>query len=190
MNKDFRILCTGNPNDVGLAKSIKSLYPETTFLSRSSGYDLFEFTCDTEIKFREQLKLHNVFINYSWVTYGVQQKLLQITAEEWIKGHVINIGSTNEDHNVLARLEPEYTEDKLKLRSLSLQLNNEHFKTTHVVVGGFQATSVGSMPNMDPINIANAIKWIIEQEFEIPIIGIQKSSDYIRNWIRQQENKL
>jgi hypothetical protein len=184
------ILCTGNPNDVGVAQAIRLLYPNTAFMSRTNGYDFFEFNDATEKSFRENLKKYNVFINYSWVAIGVQTKLLNIVAEEWKTGHVINIGSTNEDNEILARSEPEYTNDKLKLRRVSLELNNEHFKTTHVVVGGFQATSVGSKLNMDPINIANTIKWVLEQDFEIPIIGVQQSSNHIRNWIQQQEKKL
>lgn len=187
MNKDFKILCTGNPNDTGLAQSIKTLYPSTNFMSRSNGYDFLKFDKEIEKKFREQLAYHNVFINYSWVSYGVQEKLLRIAAEQWTSGHVINIGSTNEDNEILTKTEPKYTEDKLKLRKLSLKLNNEKFKTTHVIVGGFQATSVGSKLNMDPIKIAKTIKWVLSQDFEIPIIGVQQSSDHIRNWINQQD---
>lgn len=188
MNNKFKILCTGNPDDVGLAQSMRLIFPTTSFISRTNGYDFFD--TNTEHKFRGLLKNYNVFINYSWVGCGIQENLLRIVAEEWTAGHVINIGSTNEDNSILARTEPEYTKDKLKLRSTSLELNNEHFKTTHVVVGGFQATSAGSKLNMDPINIANTIKWVLEQDFEIPIIGVQKSSDHIRNWIQQQEKTL
>jgi hypothetical protein len=179
----FKILCTGNPNDVGLAQCIQSLYPDAKFLSRSNGYD---FTKDIDNKFRELLTEYNVFINYSWVSLGVQEKLLRIVAEEWASGHVFNIGSTNEDNPLLTQAEPEYTASKLQLRKASLELNNEHFKTTHIVVGGFwRPTTINK--TMNPINIANTIKWVLEQDFEVPIIGVQQSSDYIRNWIQQQE---
>jgi len=190
MNNKFKILCTGNPNDNGVAKCIRSLYPDTMFMSRTSGYDFYKFSNETEQQFRKHIKDYNVFINYSWVTYGIQERLLNIVAEEWTSGHVINIGSSNEDNEILTRTEPEYTKDKLKLRTASLKLNNEYFKTTHVVVGGFQATSIGSQMCMNPFNIANTIKWVLEQSFEIPIIGVQESSDYIRNWITEQEKKL
>jgi hypothetical protein len=188
MNNDFKILCTGNPNDVGLAQSIRLIFPTAEFISRANGYDFFDPS--TEHKFRSRLNAYDVFINYSWVGCGIQEKLLRIVAAEWSTGHVINIGSTNEDSMVLSKSEPEYTNDKLKLRQASLELNNEHFKTTHVVVGGFQATSIGSKLNMDPIKIAKTIKWVLEQDFEIPIIGVQQSSDHIRNWIHQQEKTL
>lgn len=186
----FKILCTGNPEDQGVAQEIRKLYPESAFVSRSSGYDFLNFNKETELNFRRKIKDFNVFINYSWVSHGVQERLLRIVAEEWNAGHVVNIGSTNEDNAILAEAEPEYTEDKLKLRRASLDLNNENFKTTHVVVGGFRATSVNSKATMDPANIANTIKWAIEQKFEVPIIGVQQSSDNIRNWIQQQEKKL
>ena len=185
----FKILCTGNPNDTGIAQCIRTVYPDAVFISRTNGYDFLEFSAETEHKVRELIKDHNVFINYSWVGYGVQEKLLRIAAEEWTTGHVINIGSTNEDNKILTKVEPKYTKDKLALRQASLSLNNEHFKTTHVVVGGFQATSANSKLTMDPINIANTIKWVLEQDFEVPIIGVQQSSDHIRNWILQQEKQ-
>jgi hypothetical protein len=184
MTKNFKILCTGNPNDRGVPNALQKLYPTATFLSRTTGYDFYEFSGVTEQKLREQLRTHNVLINYSWVTERAQHKILRIAAEEWTHGHVINIGSTNEDNEIIARAEPSYTEDKRQLRRLSLDLNNENFKTTHVVVGGFQGPSPGSAKTMDPMYVANSIKWIIEQDFEVPLFGIQQSSDYIRNWIK------
>jgi len=182
----FKILCTGNPSDVGLPQSIQLLYPDAEFLSRTTGYNFLENTNDAELKFRQKLKEFNVFVNYSWIDHGVQQRLLQIVAEEWTRGHVINIGSINENCDVLKKTEPEYTDTKLKLRKTSIDLNNEHLKTTHIVVGAFwRADTI--YKTMDPIYIANTIKWVLEQDFEIPIIGVQQSSDYTRNWIRQQE---
>jgi NADP-dependent 3-hydroxy acid dehydrogenase YdfG len=185
----FKILCTGNPSDVGLPQSIQLLYPDAEFLSRTTGYNFLENTNDAELKFRQKLKEFNVFVNYSWIDHGVQQRLLQIVAEEWTRGHVINIGSINENCDVLKKTEPEYTDTKLKLRKTSIDLNNEHLKTTHIVVGAFwRADTI--YKTMDPIYIANTIKWVLEQDFEIPIIGIQQSSDFVRNWIQQQGKKL
>lgn len=182
----FKILCTGNPSKVGLPQSIQLLYPNAEFLSRTTGYDFLENVNESEIKFRQKLKEFNVFINYSWIDHGVQQRLLQIVAEEWTSGHIINIGSINEHCEILKKTEPEYTDTKLKLRKTSIDLNNENLKTTHIVVGAFWRVNT-IYKTMNPIYIANTIKWILEQDFEIPIIGVQQSSDYTRNWIRQQE---
>jgi hypothetical protein len=33
---------------------------------------------------------------------------------------------------------------------------------------------------MDPIHIAESIKWVLEAPFEVPIIGIQQMTDYVR----------
>jgi hypothetical protein len=182
---EYKILCTGNPKDRGVAQAIQTLYPNTEFLSRSSGYDFYEFTKDTESRLRNKLSSFNVLINYSWVTYGVQERILNIAHEEWTHGHVFNIGSINEENDILTRAEPIYTADKVKLRKTSLRLNNENFKTTHVVVGGFQATSPGSDPTMDPMHIAKTIQWVLESPVEIPIIGIQQTTDYVRTFLER-----
>jgi hypothetical protein len=181
----FKILCTGNPMTVGLPKSFQLLYPDTEFLSRTTGYDFLKFDQETEIKFRKKLKDYNVFINYSWIGAGVQERLLKIISEEWTTGHVINVGSTNEDNEILTKIEPVYTASKLHLRKTSIELNNEKFKTTHVVVGGFwRPNTIGK--TMNPMHIANVIKWVLEQDFEIPIIGVQQSSNHIRDWTTEQ----
>jgi hypothetical protein len=180
-----KIICTGNPKDRGIAQSLQQLYPDTEFLSRTSGYDFHEFSMITESRLRSRLTNFNVLINYSWVTYGVQERILNIAREEWTHGHVINIGSSNEDCEIRTRAEPKYTADKINLRKASLKLNNENFKTTHIVVGGFQATSPGSDHGMDPMHYAKLIKWILEAPYEIPIIGIQQSTDYIRSFLNK-----
>jgi len=185
----YKILCTGNPMDRGIAQSIQKIYPATEFISRSNGYNFNPFTSELEDRLRSKIANFNILINYSWVTYGVQERILKIASEVWTSGHVINIGSINEDNEILTKVEPIYTADKISLRKTSLKLNNENFKTTHIVVGGFQATSPGSDPTMDPMHIANAIKWIIESPFEIPIIGIQQSSDYIRNSLAERATR-
>ena len=36
----FKVLCTGNPDHIGIAMEIKKLFPSSTFVSRTNGYDL------------------------------------------------------------------------------------------------------------------------------------------------------
>ena len=178
--KDLRVLCTGNPLDRGIAMATKKVFPNAEFISRTNGFDLSFPNAKDEQKFREKLKDYNLFINNVFVRQGVQEYLLRIVREEWTEGHVFNIGSLDE-HKKWAGNDLPYTLDKLKLRESSLELGNEVFKTTHIVVGGFQALTVGTTPTMDPIHIANTIKWIAEAEFEVPIFAIEQQTDYIRN---------
>jgi hypothetical protein len=36
----MKILCTGNPNDMGIAHAVKRVWPNASFVSRTNGYDL------------------------------------------------------------------------------------------------------------------------------------------------------
>jgi hypothetical protein len=179
MAMKYRILCTGNPKDRGIAQSISKIFPDAEFISRTNGFNLTLPTEEIEKKFREKLKNYNVFINNAYIAYGCQEHLLKIVREEWGDGHVFNIGTLDE-YEKWAWREPEYTEEKRRLRELGIELGNEKFKTTHIIVGGFQALTPGSLHTMDPIHIAESIKWILEAPFEVPIIGIQQMTDYIR----------
>lgn len=184
----YRILCTGNPKDRGIAQSISKIFPDADFVSRSNGFDLSFPISDTEKKFKEKLKDYNVFINNAYIDYGCQERLLKIVREEWTEGNVFNIG-TLEEYERWAWKEQGYTEEKRRLRELGLSLFDEQFKTTHVVVGGFQALTPGSSNTMDPVNIANSIKWILEAPFEVPIIGMQQSNDYMRSYYEKIKNE-
>jgi hypothetical protein len=176
---EYRILCTGNPKDQGIAQAILKIFPNAEFVSRTNGYNLRYPSKEIETKFREKLKNYNIFINNAYIDYGCQENLLKIVREEWQEGHVFNIGTLDE-YEKWAWREPEYTEEKRRLRELGLMMGNEKFKTTHIIVGGFQALTEGSLKTMDPIHIAESIKWILDAPFEVPIIGIEQMTDYIR----------
>jgi len=175
----YRILCTGNPKDRGIAQAILKIFPDANFISRTNGFDLFFSAGHTETKFREKIKDYNVFINNAYIGEGCQERLLKIVREEWTYGSVFNIGTLDEYEKWSWR-EPEYTEEKRRLRDLGIEMGDEKFKTTHVIVGGFQALTPGSSQTMDPIHIAESIKWVLEAPFEVPIIGIQQMTDYVR----------
>jgi hypothetical protein len=168
----MKILCTGNPSK-GIAQSIHKLYPDTTFLSRSNGYDLT--TQDGIDKFKSMLPDYDVFINHSQLTGQTQRDLLTYASEAWSEGYVINIGSVIEFKR-WEWLEPTAAEEKRQLRELSLELSSQHFKTTHLIVGGLQSC------NEDPLRIhtdrvAETIKWILENENHIPLIYVDHVND-------------
>lgn len=177
----YRILCTGNPKDRGIAQSISKIFPDADFVSRTNGFNLSFPTDDIENKFREKLKDYNVFINNAYIDYGCQERILKIVRDEWTEGYVFNIG-TLEEYEKWAWKEPKYTEEKRRLRELGLMMGDEKFRTTHIIVGGFQALTPGSLKTMDPIHIAESIKWILEAPFEVPIIGIQQMTDHVRSY--------
>ena len=86
-------------------------------------------------------------------------------------GEVYNIGSTNEYDG----LGPEkYKNNKLELRETSLKLNSFRFQTTHIVMGGIDTGLPETADWIKPIKLVEMIKWMTEQKFKIPIIGIDQ----------------
>ena len=150
------ILCTGNPDKEGsIASGVREVFPNTTFVYRSNGYDL------TKVSIKDIMKKHNCFINTAYIEHGMQLKLLNDYFESVKIGEVFNVGSTAEYDHLGG--DAEYVSNKLKLRDRSLELNNYRINSTHIVLG--------SKDKITPIRIANFIKWITEQEMKFPIIG-------------------
>lgn len=170
----FKILCTGNPNKNTIAKAVKIVFPDADFVHLSAGYNFTEIAGLN--KFKEKVKDYNVFINASHIGNDIQLNLLKITREIWESGHVFNIGSVIE-YDFFNWVSPDRAENKKRLKTLSLELCSEKFKTTHMIVGASKDQKPNAAFKMDPIHIANAIKWIVEAtEFHVPVIGIE--NDY------------
>ena len=150
------VLCTGNPDRKGsIASGIREVFPNTTFVYKSNGYDL------TKVSIKDIMSKHNCFINTAYIEHGMQLKLLNDYFESVKIGEVFNIGSTHEYDNLGG--DPEYVNSKLMLRDRSLELNNYRINSTHIVLG--------EKDKITPIRIAKFIKWITEQEMKFPIIG-------------------
>lgn len=170
----FRILCTGNPNKKGIANAVATRFPNSDFIYLSNGYDL---TVNTgQEKFRSIIKNYNVFINISQLSNKSQEKLLKIAYDEGMKGHIFNIGSIAE-YKRWEWYNSNYTEEKRSLREASLDLCSEFFRTTHIIVGGFQDSSNSHPDRMDPIEIVKVIEYILNSNVNIPIVGIEKIVD-------------
>lgn len=171
---NLRVLCTGNPDVLGLPNSIRNSFPDATFISLSKGYD---FTTDEGfLKFRSIIKDYNVFINISNLPNSGQEKLLRIAHEEWDKGYVFNIGSIAE-YKKWENYDKQYTADKRKLKETSLELCSNNFRTTHITVGGFRDYQDNSVERMDPEEIVKIIKYVLTSAINIPIVGIEKIVD-------------
>ena len=173
MQNEYKILCTGNPNDFTLARNVKQIFPSADFACRSTGYDLRMWDPADEEYFKKNIINYNVLINSSFISNGAQQKILEITHDLWETGHVFNIGSTAEYEGRNSFL-PHYSVQKRALRDMSLSMCSAKFKTTHMTVGGLNDMKPGNENQMDPIHIATAIKWILDNQIQIPIIGIEQ----------------
>ena len=175
----MKILCTGNPT-VGIAQSLQRLYPETTFISRTNGYDLL--TPEGLDKFKSILPDFNVFINHSQLEGTAQIILLDLVKECWTSGHIINIGSVIE-FDKWSWIDPTAAEEKRKLRDRSLELSTEFFKTTHLLVGGLQSCDSDPL-RMHTDSVADTIQWILENKIHIPLMYVDRVSDELTNkWL-------
>lgn len=169
--KDRKVLCTGNPDRYGtIASGIKTVWPETTFIHLSNGFDFNDIDAKPE-KYSSLFRNHNTFINASYVN-GIQVKLLKLCQKHMPVGDVFNIGSTHEYDGLGTE---EYKQNKLELREISLALNTFRFQTCHVVLGGIDTGKKTTAEWMKPKKIAEILKWITLQEsYKIPIIGIDQ----------------
>lgn len=170
----YKIICTGNPDKTGIPKAIRDSFPDATFVSLSNGYDLT--SKHGQQQFKRIIKNFNVFVNVAQLTNGAQEHLLHIAHQAGMKGHVFNIGSIAE-YKRWEWYDSNYTNEKRSLREASLDLCTEFFKTTHIVTGGFQDSTSADPDRMDPNEIVNAIKYVLNSKVNIPIIGVEKIND-------------
>jgi hypothetical protein len=175
MQNDYRILCTGNPNDYTVARAVKQIFPTADFACRSTGYDLRMWNIADEEHFKKNIVNYDVLINSSFIANGAQQKILEVTHDAWKNtiGYVFNIGSTAEYEGRNSFL-PHYSVQKRALRDMSLSMCSNKFKTTHMTVGGLKDNKLGNENNLDPIHVATAIKWILNNQAQIPVIGLEQ----------------
>lgn len=182
----YKIICTGNPNKEGIPSAVYKIFPETTFISKSNGYDLTSE--DGKEKFKNIIKNYNVFMNVAQLSNGAQEDLLHIAYDAGMQGHVFNIGSIAE-YKRWEWYDKKYTEEKRKLREASLDLCSEYFKTTHIIVGGFQDNSNSDINRMDPSEIVKAIDYVLKSNVNIPLIGIEKINDSeMQNQLKGKSN--
>jgi hypothetical protein len=169
----YKILCTGNPTHATIASGIQKIFPEADFASRATGYDLRMWDPSDEEFFCNHIVNYNVLINSAFVSTGAQQKILELTHKCWKVGHIINIGSTAE-YEGRNSFFPLYSIQKRALRDLSLSMNSKYLKTTHITLGGLNDGKEENKNNLDPIEVAKVVKWILESKLNIPIIGLEK----------------
>lgn len=163
-----KVICTGNPDqEFTIASAVKKHWPNATFLSRSTGYDLTNINAD---QLSTLFKTHNTFINASYINDGVQSQLLELCNQSAKFYDVFNIGSTHEYDNL--GLEA-YKQSKVDLREKSLALHTYRFQTCHMVVGGIKRSHESQYSRfLDVDEICEVMQWVLAQRFWVPIISM------------------
>lgn len=187
----IKIICTGRPGHGGITASLEKIYPETLFVSKSSGYDL---TSESDYnKFKNLIKDYNVFVNNAQIELGFQEKVLKDVFDVWsknnIQGHIFSIGSIMEIDE-WTWLDEVTSKEKLGIRNTGLKLNSEMIKTTHVIISGFNRYGPEADVKIDPDDIVRTIQFILEVKIDIPLIYVEKTNDArFKKWraIREQQ---
>jgi hypothetical protein len=171
----MKILITGNPKS-GLASELFKLYPDATFISRESGYDLT--TREGYRKLGEIVKDYDIFINSSalWkfnqtlVLESVYKKCLEIKHDI----RIICIGSTTD--RVKKATSWIYNAEKKALKdfanSLSLLGVWDSGPTVSLISFGSLSNVQEKHPERMCLELSRAasyIKWIIDQPTDICI---------------------
>jgi hypothetical protein len=171
----MKILITGNPN-FGLASELFKLYPDATFVSRESGYDLT--TREGYRKLGVIVKDYDIFINSSalWkfnqtlVLESVYKKCLEIKHNI----RIICVGSTTD--RVKKATSWIYNAEKKALRdyanSLSLTGVWDNGPTVSLISFGSLSNVQEKHPERICLELSRAasyIKWMIDQPADISI---------------------
>jgi len=173
----MKILCTGNIYKT-IPYNLSKLFSNIDFISRSNGYNLD--TIEGRTQFKNIIVNYDVFINHSELPDDGQYELLSIVHEVCKTIKVINIGSVLELEE-WAWYNPQTHIVKNKLKKLSLSLNSEKFKTTHLILGGLVSLdSKYDHQRLNGMQVAEVIKYIIDSPINIPLIHIENTNDELR----------
>jgi hypothetical protein len=174
----MRVLCTGNPDKFTIAWAVTQKWPDATTISLSSGWDL---TNQQHLEnLQKKIVKYNVFINSCYVAPGVQEQLMQIVVQEWmrvgIKGHIFNLGTTLEWSNDQSN---NYVKSKLALRTASLKINEQTgitgVKSTYLILGGVDNRQPENQDYVHPFSITSAIEWIFQYPDRVGILQLDKA---------------
>jgi hypothetical protein len=171
-----KILISGNPINVRtLASGFVKIYPDATFISKSNGWDLNDFSDQNVSKLLNLFKNFNTFINASYIGPFVQEKLLDLYNSTQKYADVFNFGSTHEYDGMGS---VEYSKSKIALRNKSLELNNYRFRTHHIILGGIKNPFDPATLNFLEIDtICQIVPWILEQNFNVPIMCMDQQKE-------------
>lgn len=165
----MKILITGNKTQ-GLSRSLAKIYPDATFCSRSTGYELTKIS--EQERFAELALYHDVIINSSALWRFEQTNLLETIWKKCVEhnhyAHIINIGSTTD--RVKKGTSWRYNAEKKALRDYSNSLGllgiwDDKLKISYISFGTL-SNNQEKHPDRKCLNIDRAaqyIKWLIDQ---------------------------
>lgn len=175
----MKILVAGNKN-YGLAKAIYKLYPDATFLSRSSGYNLGKYEVREQVA---QMSLdYDVVLLVSALGEFKQTLLAEFIATQWVRtdhtGYLIALGSSAD--TPVKGTKRTYPAEKKALRAYMRQLSQAassdtppNWKTTYLSPGNMhtprQDEKMPETPKLDTVYVAGVIDWLINQPKNINI---------------------
>lgn len=170
----MKILCTGNPDTQSkqtIASGVRQLFPEADFAHPGTGYDLKMPTARSQDFFKNQIVNYDVFLNCSYINQHEQLTFAYYSFMHCGKpNHVINIGSSVEYEGILTE-NWQYRIDKLTLRDTSMRFCSPEFRSTSITCYGIN-DGTKHPSGLRVLQIAQTIKWVLGQEFVIPILAI------------------
>ena len=173
------MLIIGNKN-YGLAKSLFKIYPDATFLSRSSGYNLGKHDVRDNVALMSLE--HDVVLLVSALGEFKQTLLAEAIAKQWFSnnhnGYLIALGSSAD--TPVKGSTWIYPVEKRALRAYMRQLSQAvssdsppNWKTTYISPGNMhtpkQDEKMPDTPKLEPTYVAGVIKWLIEQPKSVNI---------------------
>jgi NADP-dependent 3-hydroxy acid dehydrogenase YdfG len=165
----MQVLITGNKT-YGLSCALANYYPNATFCSRTTGYDLTQRS--DQDKFAELALEHDIIINCSALWRFEQTNLLETVWKKCVDNHhyphIINIGSTTD--RVKKGTSWRYNAEKKALRDFSNSLGllgiwDNKLKISYISFGTL-SNKQEKHPDRKCIDINDAaayIKWLIDQ---------------------------
>lgn len=175
----MKILIAGNKH-YGLANSLYKLYPDATFLSRSSGYNLGKAEVRQQVA--EMSIEYDVFLSISCLGQFAQTLLVEEVINYWWRenhtGYLIALGSSADTPVKGTKWSYPVEKKALRLycRQLSQAVSSEtppNWKVTYLSPGNMhtprQDQKMPLVSKLDTKYVANIIKWLIEQPDNINI---------------------
>ena len=175
----MKILVVGNKH-YGQAQAIHKLYPDATFLSRSTGYNLQEHSVRVDIA---KMSLdYDVFISVSTLSGFAQTKLVEEIMKLWWitnhPGYLIAFGSSAD--TPVKGTSWVYPAEKKALRAYCRQQGQAiagdtppNWKVTYLSPGNLhtpkQDEKMPETPKLDTDYVASVIDWLISQPKNINI---------------------
>ena len=171
----MKILCTGNPDSTTkqtIAHGVRQVFPEADFAHPGTGYDLRFLTSKSIDFFKNQIKDYDVLLNCSYINQDQQLLFAYYSFFHCKKpNYVINIGSSMEYESVHVE-DWQYRLDKLRLRDMSMKFCSPKFRSTCLTCFGIN-DGTKHPDGLNVLHIAQTIKWILAQEFTIPVLAMR-----------------